>query len=684
MKKKHLKNLPLTILLALTILLGVMMNQPLPVYADDSETTTEATETTETTDEDEIVIPAQVMIMDSDEWNNLTWELSGVGDKNIVSYGGQKTGQVINTSIEEDETSVNLYGGYTDEDGDDVSGNTINVNNGDEGWIAYEDPNKYNDSYARVHIFGKNGEPITLNVIGGHSKNGEVSGNTININGGTINGYVIAAETKSNSQSSAAQRLHDNVVNIFNAANLSSAKIYGAAVYSDSDRSRSAIMGSNNTLNVYTKNITVNELTDFNNYNFYLPRNTVDQDLIINVIGNASTNIKGSNILAVVDTNSYLVNGNEVTLIQNYSGITDNTSTSYEGIYNDGSTQKETKTAVYSLEVLKSDESHVVLRVKGERLRPFIEILDDPPTQKTTIVNHGGNLLTGGGLREAANVVGFNTPGIGGSQTYVPFFAAEQSYMKHKTGGEIGSHSTSMLAGFSRKFENEKHRLLVAPFVEYGFGKYKSDSSEGVHGNGKSHYVGGGIVFKNKFNDGRYYEGSVRAGRAKTDYETNNFPFNNQYLYEYFKSSSPYIGFHFGLGREKFYDEKNSVDYYAKFFYTHVSSDSVKLTTGERYHLSPVNSDRLRLGTRYTHQSNQKNQVYVGAAYEYEFHGNAYAVYQGMKTKTSTLRGGSGMLEVGWIYKPEANDKWSLDLSCEGWAGRQKGLRGRFGLNWNF
>ena len=73
-----------------------------------------------------------------------------------------------------------------------------------------------------------------------------------------------------------------------------------------------------------------------------------------------------------------------------------------------------------------------------------------------------------------------------------------------------------------------------------------------------------------------------------------------------------------------------------------------------------------------------------GAAYEYEFHGNAYAVYQGMKTKTSTLRGGSGMLEVGWIYKPEANDKWSLDLSCEGWAGRQKGLRGRFGLNWNF
>ena len=33
------------------------------------------------------------------------------------------------------------------------------------------------------------------------------------------------------------------------------------------------------------------------------------------------------------------------------------------------------------------------------------------------------------------------------------------------------------------------------------------------------------------------------------------------------------------------------------------------------------------------------------------------------------------MLEVGWIYKPEANDKWSLDLSCEGWAGRQKGLR---------
>ena len=48
------------------------------------------------------------------------------------------------------------------------------------------------------------------------------------------------------------------------------------------------------------------------------------------------------------------------------------------------------------------------------------------------------------------------------------------------------------------------------------------------------------------------------------------------------------------------------------------------------------------------------------------------------------MKGFTGNLEFGWIYKPLANDKWSIDLGGVGSIGKKRGLTGRLGINWLF
>lgn len=628
--------------------------------------------------EEIINIPEQTFIMSLEEWNNRTVKIIGAGDKNILVYGGKKEGKFNPTPIDENNNVINFFGGYYDgiNAGEvvDVTGNVMDISDGADGWITYSDAEKYNDEYNRLYIYGTGGGALTVNVIAGHGGLGAVSENVINFYGGNVTNYLIAAESKTSAADDAAERLINNVVNIFSAYNLTKAKIYGAALYDDSDKTRAPLMATNNTLNIYAKDIEVAEMTAFNNLNFYLPQDTAHEDLILNVTGDAKTDIGGSNVLAVVTENSPLDVNEYVILLQNGAGISDNGETTYSGIHADtGSSRGYTRTTEYHLEVEKVDDEHVILKLVGDRLRTTTAFVSQ--VRVPNIINRTADLLAGGGLADAESA---------GAQIYTPFFSATQSSLKQKTGSHIDTDNFNIIVGVSRKFDNEKRRRLIAPAVEYGFGKYDSYADGGIKGNGNTRHIGGGIVFRDKLNDGAYYEGSLRAGRTKADYETNSYTFKNQFLRESFKTSSPYFGAHFGAGREVQCNDKETFNYYGKFFYTYIGSDNVTLTTGENFKLSHVNSYRLRAGARYTYQFDKKNKMYTGLAYEYEFDGSSYGIYNGFRTPKESTRGGSGMLELGWIYKPENNDRWSIDLSCVGWLGRMQGLSGRLGVNWLF
>ena len=633
----------------------------------------------------EVEIPGQTLIISKEEWEDRTLNVEGHDPTRLTVFGGaEQTGIANNLNLNARNNYVSLFGGYYDgvneEIPQNVNGNTINLTEGRGAWLAYDDPDKLDGSYSVMRISDKRGRPLTVNLIAGHAGAGEAAYNTINIYGGKARGYVIAAESKQSTAKTATERLHDNTINLFGKADLSEASLFGAALFDDDDRSRQVFMGTDNTLNTYVKDVVVKELGGFNNYNFYLPDSIRNRDVVLRVTGRNQTDISGSQLVALVPSSPFLQIGDRVNLIINSQGILDSSATSYLGLNADtGLPEGENVSAHYDIISEKQDESHVIVRLAGKgNLKPQTKQI--PQVHLPTLVNRGGDFMAGGGAESAE---------AAGAQVYTPFFAGTASSMRHTTGSHVTMKGYSFVLGLSKRIENEKHRLLIAPMAEYGSGRYDAYLDGGTHGRGHSQYVGGGVVFRNTLKDGKFYEGSLRAGRLKSDYATDDFTLGRARISESFRSSAPYFGGHLGLGRDlKLHvnDEQypDRFVYYGKLFYTHTGSDSIRLTTGDAYRLSSVNSLRLRLGARYLYNVNEIHKFYLGLAWEHEFDGAAHAEYQGLRTDTPRLRGSSGMVEVGWNYEPRGDDRFSIDLSAIGWLGRQRGITGRVGINWLF
>ena len=96
-----------------------------------------------------------------------------------------------------------------------------------------------------------------------------------------------------------------------------------------------------------------------------------------------------------------------------------------------------------------------------------------------------------------------------------------------------------------------------------------------------------------------------------------------------------------------------------------------------------MDSNRIRIGARLTHKINDMNSIYGGLAYQYEFGGEARAHFTGVnETPSPSVKGSSGMLELGWQVKP--GGPLTLDLGVTGWAGKQRGGSVQLGATWTF
>ncbi|MBQ6976298.1 MAG: hypothetical protein IJQ16_07080 [Selenomonadaceae bacterium] len=106
---------------------------------------------------------------------------------------------------------------------------------------------------------------------------------------------------------------------------------------------------------------------------------------------------------------------------------------------------------------------------------------------------------------------------------------------------------------------------------------------------------------------------------------------------ERFTSNSPYIAAHFGIGREVKQSDTETFTYYGKFLYSHTFSDNINLTSGEDYYLSSVNSLRIKLGFREGWEINPQNKF--------------YAIHDGLRTDSfGKNRGLTGRFGVNWYY----------------------------------
>ena len=640
----------------------------------------------------------------------------------VVAGGWSNTGNA-------DENTVVIKGG--------------NIGTSVAGGYARSGIGNTNDNKVTI-----SGGTVTNSVYGGYSWGGNANGNTTTISGGTIgtesgNSSIVggSAAVSANNNTvtisggtinadiygGSAANADGNIVTISgsNTVFLSTKGIHGAVASGDATNNKVNILANNiaigyliggepgpsgtssgNTLNVAAKGVTTGSVNAFQNMNFYLPSDIANNDTMLTVNGGTATDVKGVTFGVAALSGVKLEKGDTVNLITNPNGLTmddalkttDSATLAKETFLSANSLTTDDK---YELSISKKDANTIIATVdnvteqkadeggSGQKAVSIPDVLKSPVETRAgvvTMINAGADLLIGQGMSNAADAAAAErtegdaaaAPKAGG---FAPFAAVSFGKLRAQSGSHVDNKGIGMNLGFAREIANKNGKLLVGPVIEYGHGSYDSYQDSGIKADGKSSYWGIGVIAKQTNDNGFYYEGSLRAGRTKSDYNSDLRPG----LHVSYDSSATYWAAHLGVGKLVDIGHDNTLDYYGKYFYSHTGSDSTYLNgANETANFDAVNSHRIRLGARLTHALNEKNKIYGGLAWQYEFKGDARATYSvSGEAPSPSVKGSSGMIELGWQVKP-GKSPMTIDLGVTGWVGKQRGITANLQANWTF
>ena len=264
------------------------------------------------------------------------------------------------------------------------------------------------------------------------------------------------------------------------------------------------------------------------------------------------------------------------------------------------------------------------------------------------------------------------------------FFDFAGGSSRYNTGSHIDMKGFSLLTGITRCTKIASGRMVYGAFFEYGNGNDTGLYVTGARGNSDVYHYGGGVLGRLNFRNNFYAEGSFRAGSIDNGFTSNLLDRdNNAASYD---SSSSYVGTHIGLGMVQKLASRSTLDLYGKYFWTHQSGDSVTLSTNDLIKFDSIDSHRLRLGGRSNYVLNRRLSTYLGAAWEHEFAGTAKATTYGYGIDAPSLRGSTGIGELGLSLSRSARGvlPLSLDLGVQGYVGKREGVAGSAQVRWTF
>ena len=196
-------------------------------------------------------------------------------------------------------------------------------------------------------------------------------------------------------------------------------------------------------------------------------------------------------------------------------------------------------------------------------------------------------------------------------------------------------------------------------YFENGHSNYNThnESTDGaaVRGDGDATYNGGGIIARFDSASGIYGEAGLRAGSIKT----NSAALAIMVQPVAMKTKSTYYGAHVGLGKMIEVNKKTSLDVYGRYFYAHQAGSDFEVL-GDEVTTASVSSERLQLGCRVIRQAAPYVSYYGGAAWEYEFDGAADMAVAGVGLAAPTLKGSSGIIELGVRLEPAKASRITL------------------------
>lgn len=635
------------------------------------------------------------------------------GTNNLKAYGGYTGGTQggsVNNYVHVDVRNANpgslasVYGGYTKGAGI-VRGNTVRFSKG----TVHDLAGGYIDTAASSADVTSNtvaaeGGSIGGTVYGGYTKGtGRADNNTVTLGNVTVGGDVFGGYSDT-APAADVRAANHNTVNLYGTT--VNGIVFGGAA-KDTLNNRIA-NGIGNTLAVYARGTKAADFKGVQNLRFYLPEGTVEdpaaetmlrltkaeyltggkKDLTNINIGVALSGARPS--LSVGDTVSlmkaYRVDaGNSTAVALTSDTPLINSTTGMQGVSLHYGFDLLTREAENEALVPNSNPNHLnnelIARVTSVGLNEQTKSLVETRAATMAFINSSADLLTESGFNaaiEAASAAAGASGQPGGDNGFEMWAAQSGSSIRLNSGSHVDAKGWNLNLGFAKQKTAGRNTITYGPFVEYGRGTYDSYLDDGTHGDGKISYFGAGVMAKSKSVSGAYVEGSLRAGRVKSDYAG-----NISGTYTDYDNSSAYYAAHVGVGQEKELKGGSKIDTYAKYFYAHQNGNTTKLRTGESYDFDEVNSHRLRVGARYTKKLNNRSELYTGLAYEYEFGSDARATYQGYSTPSPSLKGGTGILELGYRFSPK-DGRVSYGVHLMGMTGKREGVVGGVQVNWAF
>ena len=232
-------------------------------------------------------------------------------------YGGYGDGKKVSNNMVTingiDDDHLVIYGGWAGSTDGIAERNIVTINDGKVdkicgGYAADARNNIVNMYGGNVHsIYGGDCGTLAFHAGEGHG----MENNIINIYGGKIirsfgwAGSIIAGHGDS----------RGNTINIYNYPDLEDADMIVALDNWDGTNPE-----DNNSINVYTKGIMVNEARGFQQINFFLPDNIVNGEAVFSV-KSKKTDLSGVTVKVHLPGNSTLKRGDSVYLLNNRNGI---------------------------------------------------------------------------------------------------------------------------------------------------------------------------------------------------------------------------------------------------------------------------------------------------------------------------------------------------------------------------
>lgn len=592
-------------------------------------------------------------------------------------YGGILNGEgnVVGNSIQlNDSTADNVYGGSLCpiKNGSEVRANTVTVRNSTINHDVVGGSIIMNPMYAPPSGVKVNNNIVDVinstvqgRVMGGDVlfDSGRESGNMVNILEGSHIGDVFPGRSRS-------------VLNIGNQTAITGNTL-GTVYLSKDFKGREC---SSNEMNVWSLGNTAETLeADNQDINFYIPETAMDGDTMLKV--NETANIKGSTIrVAIMANNTKLVEGDDIKLIEAKT-LNKDEFTEYEKLQSVVGISYDLNFDIYD------DDNNIAIKIVPPTMLPGgcppqlkyqTKIVAETRAAGMATLNSGYDLILGKGFQNAKEAADLEA---GDNSRFTPFTAISGSKIRYNTGSHININGWGINAGMARKINRNSGTLTVAPLLEYGRGNYSSYLDDGTYSNGKgnSQFLGIGCLLRKDNTDNLYSEGSIRFGRLKS-----TFSGTVDSIYTDYDTKSRYFSMHAGVGKILKKKDNSKQDVYGRFFWTHQNDNTAHLTSGEDYSFDSMNSSRLRVGTLWSKDISKTSAFYAGAAYEYEFNGKARACWNGSSTPSPSLKGSSGMLELGWQNKITEKNPLSIDLGINGWVGKRKGIGFNAEFNWSF